>query len=184
MSRGLGNTQKKVLLLLSSGLALCFSRLLGDHCKIVESAADEWRKINQRSLKQAIKNLYRSKLVEWKENQDDSVTLVLTEKGKNKFVTFNPDNLKIDKPKKWDKRWRIITFDIPEKYRSARDALRGHLKQMGFFEFQKSVFVYPYPYGDVIDFLVEFYNIKKGVRQILAEDLDNSLDLKNHFDLL
>lgn len=184
MSRGLGTTQKKILLILSAGLALGFSRSLGDHCKIIESTADEWKKINQRSLKQAIKNLYRSRLVEWKENKDGSVTLILTEKGRNKSMTYNLDNLKIDKPKRWDKKWRVIVFDVPEIYRKARDSLRDHLKQMGFYELQKSVFIHPYPCDKVIDFLVEFYNIRKNVRQILAEDLDNSLDLKNSFDLL
>lgn len=184
MSRGLGSTQKKILLLLSAGLGLSCSRSIGTHYKIIKSTAEEWNKINQRSLKQAIASLYKSKLVTWKENTDDTITLVLTDKGKNKTLTYDLDNLKIEIPKKWDGRWRVVTFDIPETYRKARDVLRVHLKQMGFYEFQKSVFVHPFPCKDVIDFVIEFYNIRRHVRQILAIGLDNELDLKNHFGLL
>lgn len=184
MPKGLGQVQKKVLLLLSAGVGLSFSRSAETHFRIIRATYDEWQRINQHSLRSAIKNLYRSKLVEWRENKDGYVSLVLSDKGKNKVLTYDLDNLKIEKPKKWDGKWRVVTFDIPESYRKARDALRGHLKQMGFYEFQKSVFVHPFPCEDAINFLIEFYNIRRHVRQIMAHDLDNSLDLKNHFNLL
>lgn len=184
MPRGLGSTQKKVILLLSAGLGLACSRSAGDHLRVIKETSAEWRKINQRSLRKAIKSLYKSKLVSWIEKSDGSVELTLTDKGKKKVLIFNPDSFKIAKPKKWDGKWRMIVFDIPEKRREVRDALRGHLKQMGFYELQKSVFVHPYPCDDIFDFLVEFYNIRNHVRFILAEDLDNSLHLKDRFDLL
>lgn len=183
MSRGIGEVQRKVLLLLGSGLALGFSRSPQAYLKIIKGTAEEWKKINRCSLRKAIRSLYDSKLINWAENSDGSITLNLTNKGKNKSLTYNLDNLRVNKPKRWDKKWRVVLFDIPESYRSARDALRTHLKQIGFFELQKSVFVYPYPCDDVINFLIEFYNIRKNVRQILAEGLDNSLDLKNYFNI-
>ncbi len=183
MSRGLGNVQKKVLLLLSAGVGLGFSRSAKTHYRIIKGTSQEWEKLNQRSLREAIRNLYESKLVDWTENNNGSVSLAITDKGKTKILTFDPENLKINKPKKWDGKWRVITFDIPEKRRNVRDALREYFKQLDFFEFQKSVFVYPYDCKDVLDFLIEFYNIRAHVRQILAVDLDNSLDLKNRFDL-
>ena len=184
MSRGLGNTQKKVLLLLAAGVGLGFSRSAQDHYRIVKSTAEEWKKINQRSLRQAIKGLYTSKLVNWLEKSNGSVQLTLTDKGKNKVLIYNPDSLAIPKPKHWDGKWRVVVFDIPEKRRGARDSLRSYLKRLGFHELQKSVFIHPYPCDDIFDFLVEFHNIRKHVRFILADNLDNSLHLKNMFQLL
>lgn len=184
MSRGLGPTQKKILLLLSAGIGLGFSRSLGDHIRILKSVSAEWKKLDRSSLKHAIRSLYVSKLVGWIEKQDGSVELTLTDKGKKKVLVFNPDTFKITKPKKWDKKWRLIVFDIPEKRRAVRDILRSHLRQLGFYELQKSVFVHPYPCKDIFDFLVEFYSIRNHVRFISAEDLDNSLHLKDKFGLL
>lgn len=184
MSRGLGHTQKKVLLLLSAGLGLACSRSAGDHLRVIKETAAEWKKINRSSLKQAIKSLYSSKLVNWTERTDGSVELTLTDKGKNKVLVFDPDSFKIATPKKWDGKWRVIVFDIPEKRRGVRDTLRCHLRQLEFHELQKSVFIHPYPCDDIFDFLVEFHNIRKHVRFIIADDLDNSLHLKDMFGLI
>lgn len=74
-------------------------------------------------------------------------------------------------------------FDIPEKYRLARDSLRYQLKRMEFFEYQKSVFITPYDCLKEIEYLCEFYHIKKYVRIILATSLDDELKLRQHFDL-
>ncbi|MDP3764135.1 MAG: CRISPR-associated endonuclease Cas2 [bacterium] len=183
MARGLGDIQKKALLLLSAGLGLSFSRSGKDHLRVIRGTVKEWKKINQHSLRKAIKGLYVSKLVGWREKPDGVVELVITDRGKKKILAYDPDYLKISIPKKWDKKWRIVIFDIPEKQRGARDSLRSYLKKLDFYELQKSVFVQPYPCDDIFDFLVEFHNIRKYVRFILADDLDNSLHLKNIFNL-
>ena len=77
----------------------------------------------------------------------------------------------------------MIIFDIPEKQKKARDALRGHLKRMGCYEFQKSAFIHPFECQQQIDFLIEFYQIRKYVRYLTIEAVDNELELKNIFHL-
>ena len=47
--------------------------------------------------------------------------------------------------KKWDKKWRIIVFDIPEELRKERARFRTRLKWLGCVMLQESVFVFPYP---------------------------------------
>src|SRR3989344_3239456 len=46
---------------------------------------------------------------------------------------------------KWDKKWRIVIFDIPQKFNKERNRFRYKLKNTGFYMLQKSVFVFPYP---------------------------------------
>ena len=92
--------------------------------------------------------------------------------------------MEIRKPKVWDKKWRIVLFDIPELHRKSRDALRYRLRQLGFFEYQKSVFVHPYDCRDEIEYIIESYRIRKFVRFIIADSLDNELHLKKDFGLL
>lgn len=183
MSKGCGETQKKILLLLIGGLALGLSGSPKRYFQILESIGKEWEEINRKSLKRAIRNLYQSKLIKEKENPDGTITMVLTDKGKEKALTYNLDKMMIKKPKQWDGKWRIVLFDIPEKLRWVRDAFRHHLNQLGFYEFQKSVFIHPFDCQDEIDYLIEFYNARKFIRFIIAESLDNELHLKTHFGL-
>lgn len=183
MSQRLGETQRKILLLLLGGLALGLSGSPGRYFQILKSIEKEWREINRQSLKRAIKSLYESKLIKEGGNIDGTVTLVLSDKGKQKALTYDLGRMEIKKPKQWDQKWRVILFDIPETRKKIREILRFHLKKLRFYEFQKSVFIHPYDCKNEIDYLIEFYNIRKFVRFIVAESIDNELHLKKHFGL-
>jgi len=179
----LGPNQQKVLLLLFTGIGLCLARTPRQYFRVLEGISSEWKKINKQSLERAIRVLYESKLIHEQENSDGSLTMILTDKGRKKVLTFNIDNMEIKKPKRWDKKWRIAIFDIPEKKRGARDALRDTLKKLGFYELQKSVFVLPYPCQSELDFVIEFFNVRHYVRTITAIELDNELHLRKIFGL-
>ncbi len=179
-----GTVQKKVLMLLTAGLALGLTTSPKQHFKILQQIPKEWRKINQQALWRAISSLHKSKLIKEKYNSDGTTTLTLSEEGRKKALHFNLDKITIKKPPKWDKKWRIVMFDVPEKLRRLRDSLRLHLHDLGFIELQKSVFVYPYFCDNEIEFIVEFYNARKYVRFILAEKIDNELYFKQKFELL
>ena len=83
----------------------------------------------------------------------------------------------------WDGKWRTVIFDIPEKLKSARNALRDKLKEVGFHELQKSVFVFPYECKDEIDFIIEFFNLRQYVRYGIFDFIDNDLHLRKTFNL-
>jgi len=179
----MGNVKKKVLILLLAGLALGLTRSPKKHFWILKQIPKELEKENRQALRRAINSLYASHLVKEKNNKDGTTTFVLSENGKQKALRFNIDKLKIKKPLDWDKKWRVVMFDIPEKLRRLRDSLRLHFKEMGLIELQKSVFVYPYPCSKEIEFILEFYNARKHVRFILAERIDNQLHLRKKFNL-
>ena len=84
----------------------------------------------------------------------------------------------------WDGRWRLVIFDVPEKLRKGRDALREKLKDLGFYELQKSVFIFPYECKNEIDFLIEFFHLRKFVRYGILEKIDNDLHLRKVFGLI
>lgn len=178
-----GETKKKITLFLTAGLTLGLSGSPRRSFQILKSVSKEWEELNRQSLKRAIKNLYMSKLISEKQNQDGTITMTLTDKGKEKALTYNLEEMEIKKPERWDGKWRIALFDVPEKMRKIRDAFRHHLNQLGFYEFQKSVFVYPFDCWDEIEYLIEFYNARKFIRFIVAESIDNELHLKSYFKL-
>ena len=179
----IGNIKKKILLLLKAGLALGLTRSPRKHWWILKQVPKEWAKINHQTLNRAINSLYKSHLVEEKDHRDGSTTLILSENGKRKALRFDIDKLEIKKPTTWDKKWRIIMFDIPEKLHRLRDSLRLHFRDIGLIELQKSVFVYPYPCNDEIEFILELYNARKYVRFVLAEKVDNQLHLIKKFKI-
>ena len=152
----IGPIGQKILLLMSAGLTLSLTRRPDQYFKIVENTYHEWKKINNRSLHAAIKKLYQSKMVVYRENNDKTITLVLTENGKEKTLIYNLDSIKLQQQDKWDGLWRIVIFDVPERFKKGRNALSSKLKQLGLYPLQKSVFIYPYECKDEIDFIVEF----------------------------
>lgn len=180
----IGNVKKKILLLLCAGLALGLTKSPKKHWWILKQIPKEWQKVNRQALERAINSLYTSHLIQEKNNKDGTTTFILSESGKQKILRFNIDKLEIKKPAKWDSKWRLVMFDVPEKLKGLRDSLRLHFREIGLIELQKSVLVYPYPCSQEIEFILEFYNARKYVRFVLAEKIDNQLYLKKKFNLI
>lgn len=183
MARGLGSVQKKILLLLLGGLALGLAGSPRRYFKILKEIGKGWEAINREALRKSIRSLYENHLIDTTENQDGTITIVLTEQGteKAKTLTFNFDKIDIQSPAKWDRKWRIVIFDIPDYLKKVREAFRFQLRRLEFYPLQKSVFVHPFECQNEIDFLIEFFEMRRYVRQITADYIDNELHLKEIF---
>jgi len=179
----LGPASKKVLLLLEAGFILSLTRRPDYYFRILKKVSKEWKEINERYLRETIKRLYRSKLIDYKEANDGIVELTLSEKGKNKILKYNLDRIEIKKPARWDKLWRLVIFDIPEEERTGRMALAAKLKELGFYPLQKSVFIHPYECKDEIDFITEIFDLAPYVRFLRVKDIDIEQDLEERFRL-
>jgi len=180
----LGPTSKKILLLLEGGLALSLTQRPDIYFSIVKKIAKEWKKINERSLRDSIRRLYKSKMIDFRENQDGTVLTVLTNKGKKRILKYDIDKIEIKKPAHWDKLWRLVVFDIPEDKNLRRKALAAKLKELGFYPMQKSVFIHPYECKNEVDFITEIFELSPYVRFLRVKDIDIELDLKERFHLL
>ncbi|MBI4159615.1 hypothetical protein HY504_00410 [Candidatus Wolfebacteria bacterium] len=179
----LGPVTQKILLLLNAGLSLSLSYGPARYSRVVKDAAREWQKINQQGLKRAIARLYQSKMVDYKENEDGTVSIILNESGKKRALRYSLDAITVKKPKHWDGLWRVVIFDIPEGLKRGRDALAEKLVQLGFRHLQKSVFIFPYECRDEVDFVVEVFGLRRYVRFLLVKKTDIDLDLRHHFRL-
>lgn len=49
-----------------------------------------------------------------------------------------------EKEKRWDGKWRLVSFDIPEEEHKARRELRQELKKLGFGRMHRSVWISPH----------------------------------------
>lgn len=143
----------------------------------------EWRREQQR-LKEAIGRLQRRRLVKLI-NRGGETYIFITKEGKSFLRKFDIQNISIAKPEKWDGKWRIVLFDIPEKHRRGRNALREKLSSLGFYPLQKSALLFPYECQDEVDFIVNFFVLSRYVQYVVCDDLGfNEAKIRKHFGLL
>jgi len=134
-------------------------------------------------VNRAIKEMITVGLVEYHKNNQGINCLCLTEKGKAKLKDYAIENLKIKKPWRWDKKYRVIIFDIKEFKRKIRDQLRRWLEHLGFVRLQNSVWVYPYECREVIVLLKSHFQIGKEVLYMTVDSIENDKWLKKEFNL-
>lgn len=165
-------------LLVAPNIGVALAPLLRDDPR----ARREWRR---RHVQQAMKRLRDRRLVRYEERGKETY-LMITEHGKQRLRTFEFEQIRLpDRPRRWDGKWRIVAFDIPERKRRERKIFRDKLDQLGFLALQRSVYVYPYPCGDEIDFLSHFLAIHRFAHLIEAGSLGSAEGFcRRRFDLL
>ena len=85
---------------------------------------------------------------------------------------------------RWDKKWRILIFDIKEKNKIKREALRGKIKQLGLYPLQKSVWVCPYKFFKEMDMLRRFFGLQKDeMKTITASEIEDDKNIRSFFGL-
>ena len=108
----------------------------------------------------------------------------LTERGKRRAGVYKINDLQLNQSKRWDGLWRIVIFDIKEKRRIKREALRGFLKRLEFYPLQRSVWISPYECRDEVRLLKDFFGFKdEEVRLIITRDIEDDSKLRKHFSL-
>ncbi|OHA26492.1 MAG: hypothetical protein A3C06_02855 [Candidatus Taylorbacteria bacterium RIFCSPHIGHO2_02_FULL_46_13] len=107
----------------------------------------------------------------------------ITERGKRELEIMQIGSVPLPRPKKWDKKWRILIFDIREEKKVTRDKVRRTLGSIGFHRLQDSVWVYPYDCEDLIALLKADFKIGKDLLYIIADEIENDVFLKKEFQL-
>jgi phenylacetic acid degradation operon negative regulatory protein len=154
------NTMKKLLtpshwLLLGLGRFLDIYEEIRDPFNLLENY---YRSLGISPTKYTKHNFYQLIWENLKTNniekiiKNGEVFFELTRQGKEKITTKFP-LLSLQK-EPWDKKWRIAIYDIEEINKSTRESLRYKLKELGFAQLQKSVWVTPHDFlKDIHDFL-------------------------------
>lgn len=125
----------------------------------------------------------QERLVKHKLLRKENGYLTLTGRGKEKLRLLEAYDYRIKKPKRWDRKWRVIIFDISEKQKTLRDKIRQTLMAIGFIRLQNSVWVYPYDCEDLIALLKVDFNTGKNLLYMVVDAIENDHDLRRNFDL-
>lgn len=108
----------------------------------------------------------------------------LTLEGQNKLREWELRDYKLPRPSKWDKKWRVIIFDIPEKKKKVREQIRRFFAAAGLRRLQDSVWVYPYDCEDIIALLKTEFGVGKDVLYMIVDEIENDKHLRQEFGLL
>ena len=95
----------------------------------------------RRSYWSAVERLRKKGLIAYRKPGGRDPVLILTEDGAGQL----PDATHPERfwDVKWDGTWYVLVFDVPERQRGYRHALRGFLKRMHMGCLQRSVWVSP-----------------------------------------
>jgi DNA-binding transcriptional regulator PaaX len=156
-------------------------KFLKDLRKYLQESTLKKKAIDARNLSQALYRLKKRKIISI-ERHNDKVIIKLTEKGRKKQLAYALENIAIKTPPNWDKKWRLVFFDIPERCGKARRNFVRKLKQVGFLQFQKSVWLYPYDCQEEIDFIAEILGVAQYFT-LLTASIENDQPLRQHFNL-
>ncbi len=132
-------------------------------------------------VKKSVLRLEQRGFIKRKSGTED--VFVLTTEGEKKALRYKLETMKIARQEKWDCKWRVVMFDVPEDKKQARRAMNLALKKLGCIQYQKSVFVTPFPCKKEIDFVGECFGTRQHIRLILAEGIEGENVFKKTFKL-
>lgn len=142
-----------------------------------------WKKYPKKRVSDTFYNLRKQGLINI-QKQGSQIYISLTEEGKKKAGFLQINDLKINRPKRWDRKWRLVIFDIAQLKKSYREAFRGKLKELGFRPLQKSVWIHPFDCRSEIDILKEFFGLSDNeLRLIVAGEIGNDKKMREIFKI-
>lgn len=115
--------------------------------------------------------------------RDERGFLRLTSEGETRLRRLELAEFKSKKPRRWDHKWRVLIFDVPEHRKTTRDKIRRTLITIGFARLQDSVWVYPYPCEELIALLKSDFKIGKDLLYLIVEQIENDSALRKRFSL-
>ena len=105
----------------------------------------------------------------------------ITPKGLKQIQNINDRYPTIPRSEAWDGKWRIVIFDIPDKYNSSRNLFRRRLILMGFEKIQESVYAFPFECTDIIARQSKLLQISGFVLVMISDIIQGESDLIFHF---
>ena len=167
------------LLLVGGGMVvLAMAPGLGAALKLVDP--------NQRKamlkIERALKNLAAGGDVQIEQKGKDR-RYRLAPSGARKLARLQFKDYRPSRFQKWDGKFRVVCFDIPETEQYTRRLFQTKLSELGFYQLQNSVFVTPYNCREFIELADRAFGLQKYVRVIRADTIDNEQHLLNFFKL-
>ncbi len=117
--------------------------------------------LSEQAIRSAVSRMCNSGLLKAKRTKRKSY-YSLTGEGRS-LLTEGTQRIFQRKETRWDGRWNIVTYSIPERMREARDRLRIELGWIGYGALAEATWVSPYDLTGVVKGLLKKLNIEDYV---------------------
>lgn len=160
---------------LTNALLLSLEKTVDGYIRFEDFAYHHYRyqygipNLRKSDLSQALKRLRERGLVEL--ISTDKLLYRLTDQGRDRALWTR---MKMNK-EKWDGKWRLVIWDIPEERKAVRDLLRYKLKQLGFTRWQKSVWASKINCTDILREFIKKVGIEDWVMVIESNNIGKKI---------
>lgn len=176
--RKLGNIERDVLNELSCG-DLLYGFLLSAHStrRMFKLARERANYRYRREI--AIKRLEKLRFI-----RKRGKALSITQNGADALgLAIDKTALLLKRNTSWDRRWRMVTFDVPERFRRHRNHVRAILKRAGFVQLQQSVWIFPHECEEFVQFLRRESQLAPHILYGVLEKIEGEKELMRRFHL-
>lgn len=178
-----GELTKDILRLVAAGVLIGTAAVAAPNTLQLVEYFDPKNRNERKRIWDAIKYLEQKNRIVLEEVGGKSY-VQLTSGGR---ISLNEDKiweLRVDRPRSWDKKWRLVMFDFPARYEKARHAFRIKLEDLGFRLYQRSVFIYPYECHEEVHTVAHWFGVDEHIRYIVATEIHDMRRFAKEFDLL
>lgn len=181
---------KNLLLLFGSGAVISSSFLTphagsaGKEINLVGQPRDqrEWKKFNTGYLKQTIDRLLAQGYLEYAKEHGIEV-IAISDEGRRKILSFAIEKEGPVRSKKWDGKWRMVLYDIDAKAKTKQQGIRKALKDLGFIQLQRSVYIIPFDCRKQVSFMRVQFALGNAIQYIDGAEFEDDIPYRRHFGL-
>lgn len=157
-------------------------------CTVAPSASAGLRRLLAQSpaktadMNRLLYNLKRRGLVDV-HRDGQQVTYTLSPAGAYRLQALQLAQIRILQPKIWDRKWRLVAFDVPTAQSRQRQEFVAKLQSLNFYMLQRSLWVHPFPCFPQVEEIASYYNVRRylSLIEISALDQASARRLQHHF---
>lgn len=172
-----------ILKLLAAGACIFTVTALPGLAVLFKNGFSDFRPYTEHSFRKSLWYLKKNKLITIQKKNKKNI-INISKRGKKRLQNFKFQTMSIPKQTKWDYKWRVVLFDVPERKKTARDYFRRKLKKLGFCSLQKSTYVYPFPCKNEVYLIKNSLGINPYVYYLTTPHKELPVWVNNYFKRL
>lgn len=158
-----------------------FPIIIGTFIKLIEEI--KGIKLPKAKVKRTLKQLEKRKILSLV-TRNNEVYVEVEDVWDREILKYSIQSLlELKQKSEWQGKWFLVIFDVPEIERNKRYYLRAFLKEIGFYQYQQSVYIFPYECEKEVLLIKKIIEGGKYLSYLIADKIEYENKLKTYFHL-